>query len=145
MTVTVNSIRFAIPFNQKLTLGKLLSSLVSDIMRMSTLPVIFCSRLSNLSLREFILNLYWIYIRWATTILFRLHFLMEHKLGTLCDSFKELALYSVFIQLPLIFSSKLCKIEHHCNALDIDSTNVFDKMLAPFFFRCNLDPFRHSL
>ena len=66
---------------------------------------------------------------------------MEHKLATLSESLKELALYPLFIQLPLLFSSKLCKIERHCKALDIDYTNVFDKML-PFLFKCNLDPFR---
>ena len=48
---------------------------------------------------------------------------MKHKLATLFDSLEELALYSLFIQLPLLFSSKLCKIERHCNALDIDSKN----------------------
>ena len=67
---------------------------------------------------------------------------MEYKLTTLFDSLKELAFYSLFIQVPPLFSSKLCKIERHCIALDIDSTNVFDKMLVPFLFRCNLDLFR---
>ena len=67
---------------------------------------------------------------------------MEPKLATLLDSLKELALFSVFMQLPLLFSSKPCKIERHCNALDIDSTNVFDKILVPFLFRSNLDSFR---
>ena len=66
---------------------------------------------------------------------------MEHKLSILFDSLKELALYSLFLQLPLLFSSKRCKIERHCNTLDIDSTKVFDKMLVSFLFRCNLDPF----
>ena len=42
---------------------------------------------------------------------------MEYKLATLFVSLKELALYSLFAQLPLLFSSKLCKIERHCNAL----------------------------
>ena len=67
---------------------------------------------------------------------------MGHKLATLFVSLKELALYSLFTQLPLLFSSKLCKIERQCNALDIDYTNVFDKIFASFLFRCNLDPFR---
>ena len=60
---------------------------------------------------------------------------MEHKLATLFDSLKELALHLLFIQLTLLFSSKLCKTERHCNALDIDSRNVFDKMLVPSLFR----------
>ena len=42
---------------------------------------------------------------------------MEYKLPTLFDSLKKLALYLLFIQLQLL-SSKLCKIERHCNALD---------------------------
>ena len=67
---------------------------------------------------------------------------MEYKLATLFDSLKELALYSLLIQLPLLFSSKLCKRERDCNALDIDLTNVFDKILVPFLFRCSLGPFR---
>ena len=66
---------------------------------------------------------------------------MEYKLATLFDTHKTFALFSLFIQIPLLFASKLCKVGH-CNALDIDSTNVFDKILAPFLFRCNLDPFR---
>ena len=56
---------------------------------------------------------------------------MEHKLSTIYDPLKELALYSLFIQLSLLYLSKLCKIERHCNALDRDFTNVFDKMLVP--------------
>ena len=58
---------------------------------MSTLPVIFCTRLSNLSLREFMSY---------PTNLIRLCFLMEHKLAALSYSLKELALHSLFIQLP---------------------------------------------
>ena len=68
---------------------------------------------------------------------------MEYKLATLLDSLKELTICSLFIQLPLLFSPKLYKTERHCNGLDIDSTNVFDKMLVLFLFRCNLDPFRY--
>ena len=60
---------------------------------MLTLPVIFCTRLSNLSLREFMLMSY-------PTNLIRLCFLMEHKLAALSYSLKELALHSLFIQLP---------------------------------------------
>ena len=67
---------------------------------------------------------------------------MEHKLSAVFDSLKELALHSLFIQLPLLYLSKLCKIERHCDALDRDFTNVFVKMLVPFLFRCNLDPLR---
>ena len=92
---------------------------------MSTLPVSFCKGLSNLILSEFI-------FRWSTTNLFRLRFLMEFKLYTLFDWHKELLF--IFIQLPLLFwsfSSELCKIESHWNALDIYSKNVFDDKITP--------------
>ena len=79
---------------------------------------------------------------YPTTNLCRLRFPVEYKLPSLFDSRKELALYSLLIQLLLLLSSKLSKIERHCNALDIDSTNVFDKILVLFQFRCNLDPFK---
>ena len=52
-----------------------------------------------------------------------LRFLKKYKLATSFDSLKELALYLLFLQLPLLFSSKLCKMERHCSVLDIDSTN----------------------
>ena len=92
---------------------------------MLTLPVVFCTRLSNLILSGFKL-------RGATTVLFRLCCRMEHKLATSFDSLKELALYLLFIQLPLLSTSKLCELERLCNTLDTDSTNVFDKILVPF-------------
>ena len=58
------------------------------------------------------------------------------------DSLKKLVLYSLFIQSPLLYLSKLCKIDCYRNALNIDSTNVFDKMLVLVPFRCNLDTFK---
>ena len=61
---------------------------------------------------------------------------MDYKLPILSDSLKELSLYSLFIQQPILFSKKLCRIEHNCNDryifLDINSKNEFDNMRLHF-------------
>ena len=70
---------------------------------MLTLSVIFCARLSNLILSEFIFKM-------SYHNLIRLHFRMEYKFPIQFDLFIGLALHSLFIQLPFLFLSKLRNI-----------------------------------
>ena len=73
-------------------------------------------------------------LRWPSTNLFKLCFQMKYKNTTLFVSLKELALYSLFIQLPLLFLSKLWKIERYCNGLDIE---FYKRTWFVQVFQCN--------
>ena len=106
-------------------------------MRISTFPVIFWTRQSNLFLREFIfscpmINLFIFPLR----IAFRL-------LPRICLSL-QLALFSSVSWLLLILSllARLCKTDCQFIMLEIASANWLDKTWVPLLFKWSFDAFR---